>query len=271
MRILLALTLILLTGPALAENTYDRIMRTGEIRCGYALWEPAFMKDPNTGALSGVFHDYLGALGAALDLKIIWTEEIGWGDFPAALESQRIDAMCSGIWPSASRARVIDFTAPIYFNAINAYVRADDTRFDGGLAALNDPAVTIATMDGEMSSIIAAADFPQAQTLAVPQAASLPQILLNVTGGKADATFTDTAIAAEFMAHNPGVLRMVEGGGGVRIFGSTIAVARGQHDLKAMLNTATGELLQSGTIERILRAHEEHPGSLLRVARPYQE
>ncbi|MBL3676825.1 MAG: transporter substrate-binding domain-containing protein [Alphaproteobacteria bacterium] len=271
MRTLIALCLfIFAAAPALAESAYDRVMRTGEIRCGYALQEPLLMKDPNTGALSGVFYDYLEALGKALSLKVVWAEEVGWGDFPAALNSGRIDAMCSGIWPTAGRARVVDFTAPVYFNAINAYTGAGTTRFDGNLSAINDPGVTIATMDGEMSSIIAAADFPRARTLAVPQVASLPQILVNVARGKADVTFTDTATAAGFMAHNPGALRMVEGGAGVRVFGNTIAIARGAHDLKAMLDTASGELHQSGVIERILQKHETYPGSLLRVAKPYE-
>lgn len=47
------------TGMVIAEankeSTYEREMRTGELRCGYFSWKPAFIKDPNTGEMSGIF------------------------------------------------------------------------------------------------------------------------------------------------------------------------------------------------------------------------
>src|SRR6202012_5680823 len=97
------------------ESAYQRVMRTQTIRCGYVLWTPFLVKDPNSGKLSGVFYDYTEALAKALHLKIEWDEEMGWADFPSALNEGRVDVMCGGSRPNSSRAREIDFVKPILY------------------------------------------------------------------------------------------------------------------------------------------------------------
>ena len=134
------------TQPA-KETAFDRVVRTNVLRCGYGIWKPGLSKDPQTGKLSGIFYDYLEAIGQHTGLKIEWTEEVGWGDFPAALNSGRIDAMCFGAWPKAVSAREVLFTEPTYFLPINAYVRDGDTRFDGAIEKVNAPSIKISTMD----------------------------------------------------------------------------------------------------------------------------
>jgi ABC-type amino acid transport substrate-binding protein len=253
------------------EVAFDRVMRTQTLRCGYGVWPPLLMKDTNTGKMSGIFYDYMEALGQALHIKIDWTGEVGLGDFPTALMSGRIDGMCYSIWPSASRARQIDFTSPIFYIALYAYVRADDHRFDNNLAAINSPNVTIVAMDGEMGSLIAAADFPKAKTLQLPQLSNAAELFTNVASGKADVSFADAVTAMNYQAANPGKIRQVQTPRPVRVFGNTIALAQGENRLRRMLDTATNELLSSGQIEKILVKYEPHPGSYLRVAPPYEE
>ncbi len=251
-----------------AESTYDRVTRTQTIRCGYAVWPPLLIKDANSGQLSGMEYDYLQALGEALHLKIDWAEEVGWGDFPAALNAGRIDAFCAGAWPNSSRARQIDFTTPILYQPLYAYARADDHRFDNNLAAINSSSVTAVTMDGEMSSLITAADFPQAKTVQLPQLSSPPELLLNVAAGKGDVTFTDSYTAAGYAANNPGKIRRVTSPP-LRAFGVPLAIARGQYEFARMVNIATGELLTSGKIEKIIVKYEREPGTFLRAAPLY--
>jgi hypothetical protein len=91
------------------ETAYERVMRTGELRCGYFSWKPAFIKDPNTGEMSGIFHDYMEEIGRALKLKIVWAEEVALGEFPTAIAAGRIDAMCSSTFVTSERARVTRF------------------------------------------------------------------------------------------------------------------------------------------------------------------
>lgn len=253
------------------ERAYDRVMRTGTLRCGYGIWAPGLIKDPVTGQLSGIFYDYLNAIGAHTGIKIEWTEEIPWGDFSAALNSGRIDAMCFGAWPKAIIAKDVLFTKSTYYLPISAYVRAGDTRFDGKLDSIDNAGVKISTMDAELSSQLAAAQFPKAATLSIPQSSDASVLLLNVTTGKADITFTDAYTAAKFMQQNPGQLREVGGIAPLRLFGHTIPVGRGEHSLVAVLNTATDEIISSGELERIVKKYTATlPGVLLLDKPEYQ-
>ena len=252
------------------ESAYDRVMRTQTIRCGYTMWPPLLIKDSNTGALSGTIHDYVEALGEALHLKVVWTEEVGWGDFPAALGAGRIDAFCAGAWPTAARARQADFVIPTTYQGMYAYTRPDDHRFDNNIGAINDPSVTIATMDGEVSALIAASDFPKAKTIQLPSLASSSDALNNVAMGKADVTLTDPITAGQYDANNPGKIRRIPTKTPLRVLGNPLVIPQGEDKLRRMLDTATEELLASGQIEKIIVKYEQYPGTLLRAAPKYQ-
>jgi len=253
------------------ERVYERVMRTGTIRCGYALWNPSLIKDPNTGQFSGIVYDYVEALGRALNLKIDWTEETSWGDFPASLESGRIDAMCAGVWPSAQRSRIIDYLKPIYYVPFMAYARANDTRFDNKITTLNSSDFTLTMTDGETSSIVAYADFPNAKKVELPKMSEISTNFLNVVDNKADVYLNDLVSFYEFDEHNPGLLKIIPTARPLRLFGVAVAIPREQEGFRRMLDNATTELLQTGVIEKVLQKYEKHPNSLYRVSNPYEE
>lgn len=252
------------------ESAYDRVMRTQTFRCGFGQWPPYVSKDPTTGQVRGIFHDYMESLGDALHLKIVWAEEFGSGDFMPALRDGRIDGLCAGIWPNASRAREMDFTRPVYYSAMDAYVRADDARFDANMRTIDDPAITIVTSDGKMAGLIAAADFPKAKVMQLPQLAAISEFFMAIAMKKADVTFANPAMFALYDAENPGKLRRVRARLPVRVFGNTIAIDAGQDRLRRMLDTATEELLFSGKIDRILDSYKPATDALLRVQPAYQ-
>ncbi len=246
-----------------AETAYERVCRTKRLRCGYGLWEPGMSRDLKTGQLKGIFHDYLLAIGRHTGLTIEFTEEIGWGDYPAALNSGRIDAMCFGAWPKATLATEVIFTKPTYYLPVYAYVRANDSRFDSAPEKINTPAVTISTMDAELSSELALSQFPQARTLSVPQMSPAGTLLLNVATGKADITFTDAWTGAVFMQANPDKLKVLPMKRPLRLFGHTIPVARGEDLLANMLDVATDEIMSTGEFESIVANYATVPGVLL--------
>lgn len=252
------------------ESTYDRVMRTQTIRCGYILWNPSLIKDPNTGHLSGIFYDYVEALGKALHLKIEWAEEMGWGDFPAALDNGRIDVMCGGSYANSARARVIDFVRPILYQPMYAYVRADDKRFDNNLDAINDPAVTIITVEGATPSVVAAQDFPKAKNIQLPEMTSLSENFVNLAAGKGDVVILYSGAFSSYDSHNPGKIRRVSAKIPLRVFGDSLAVAGGQDQFRRMLDIATDEMILSGQIDKIIAKYDQNPDALLRVAPPYQ-
>ncbi len=252
------------------ESVYDRVMSTQTIRCGYVVWVPFLVKDPNSGRLSGLFYDYTEALGQALHLKIEWTEEEGWGDYPAALDAGRVDAMCGGSWPNAGRARQIDFIQPILYQPTYAWVRADDTRFDNNLDAINNPAVTIVVIEGSTQPRLAVQYFPKAKLMQLPEMTSLSETFVNLVGGKADVALTTTEAAHQYDVNNPGKIRRIVAAKPLGLFGNGLAIAGGQDRFRRMLDVATQEMLFSGKLDTIIDSYDKIPDAWLRVAPPYQ-
>ncbi|MCB1556628.1 MAG: amino acid ABC transporter substrate-binding protein [Alphaproteobacteria bacterium] len=253
------------------ESVYDRVMRTGTIRCGYGQNPPYTVVDLNTGKVTGIHAEIMDAIGESLSLEIEWTQEVPWDQMPAALQTKKIDMLCSGFWVTGARGRQIAFTRPLYFNAIEAVVRTDDTRFDNNLLALNDPEITIATDDNDVGAKIAATDFPLARKLVSPQLASVDYLLMNVANGKADATIMYTSYVHDFMTHNPGKLRAIKAGKPLRIFGTALGVSLQEQMLRDMIDSALLELQGSGILDKILDRYEkDYPGYFFRTAKPYE-
>lgn len=258
--------------PASAkQNTaYDRVLETKTLRVAYISYPPSFIKDAKTGAYSGIFHEVLKEMADRMELKVEYVEETAWGTMIESVKSGRVDLVCTGIWPNATRGKLVDFTDPIYFSPIRPYVRAGDTRFDGNLAAINAPNVKIATIDGEMSSIIAKADFGKATAHALPQTTEIAQLLLEVSTGKADLTFVEPAVAEAFAASNPNMIQPVKSVDPVRVFPNVMMVAKGETNLLSMLNIALGEISNTGVVDKIVTKYEIKPGVFLRRQRAYQ-
>ncbi len=254
------IVLLLLLGTALPvhaaepESAYDRVMRTGVLRCGYLLWPPVFDIDPASGKKSGLWYDYTMEMARQLNLSVTWTEEIGLGEFIAALEAGRIDAMCAPIARLIPRFKGAAFTAPLVYITVMAYVRTDDHRFDAGLDAVNDPAVRITSMEGEFNAVIARMRFPKAQLIEFPPLMGASQGFVNIATGKADVIFSDALTTADYMKANPGQIRALTQEN-LGIFGGGTAVAGREVALVTMLDAATRSLVETGYIDALVRKY----------------
>lgn len=273
-KLLLALALLLFALPAAAEtgkeSTYDRVIRTGTLRCGYILLPPEMNKDPNSGSFSGISYDVAMELGRRLNLKVEWTEEVNFMTAIPGLKAGRFDAVCFSLYRMATMAREADFTTPLFYSSTGAFVRANDARFDGNLPAINDDKVTVATIDSEMSQFIAAEDYPKAKTLSMPQSTDLSQMLLAVESGKADVAFSNGLVASGYLKANPGKLRNIAADHPIRTFSHGFMFAKGQNDFGKMLDVTLAEMHDHGVIQKILSKTDPEGKSYLRVAKPYQ-
>jgi len=250
-------------------SVMDQVLARGSIRAGYISYPPSFIKDANTGKFSGIYYDTLKEASDRLGLSIEYTEEVDWATMTEAVKQGRVDMVVSGIWPTSARSTQADFTDPLYFSSVKAYVRADDSRFDGNSDTINNKAITIAVIDGEMSSIIAKQDFPSANTRALPQTTQISQLLLELQTNKADVTFVEPAVASQYMVANPGVIKRIPGVAPMRVFPNVILIAQGQLAFRSMLNTSITELHNNGVVDKALRKYESQKGDFLRVALPY--
>lgn len=250
---------------------YDRVMQQGKIRCGYVIYNPGCVKDPNTGKLSGIGIDSIELVAKNLGLKVEWTEEVGWGTMLEGLQTNRYDMIATPIWTNSNRARLVDFSIPMYYSPLYVWVKGGDKRFnEGNLDSLNSPKYRIATVDGETAEVVANEDFPQAKKSSLTQLSGVEQILLNVSTGKADVSFEEPAVAMEFLAHNPGTIETISKTKPIRVFPNCWMFKRGQVEFKDMIDTALSQLINSGAEEKIIRKYEKYPGTLYRTALPYQ-
>ncbi len=251
------------------DSTYHRVMKSGTIRCGYGMFPPYCMKDPNTGKLSGIFVDILEEAGKNLGLKIDWAEEVGWASIIQGLESNRYDLVPTGIWPNASRGKHASFSVPLFYNAYEVYVRQNDNRFTNDLQLLNREAVTIATIDGYHVQDLARKRFPRARLLTHPDMCDGGQVMLDVVTKKADVTFADPSLAALFLKSHPGTIKNIAKKP-ISIEANTMMFKIGEPAFKSMLDTALTELINTGYVDTVLNKYEPKPGVYLRLATPYQ-
>src|ERR1700694_448044 len=163
------------------SSAFDRVAKTRTIRCAYLLYSPYFRKDPNTGELSGIFHDIMEEVGKNSGLKIDWAEQVGYENIFAGLNADRYDVFAGGLWPNSTRAQAGYFSSPVFYSVIRAWGRPNDERFVNNLSSINSPDVRIATIDGAMEDIIAKTDFPKAQRVSLPELSPFPKNLLNIT------------------------------------------------------------------------------------------
>ncbi len=252
------------------ETAYDRIMRTRVIRCGYFVWPPFLVKDANTGALSGFSHDFMAALGAALDVKIEWTQELGFASYLQDLASGRYDMECTGGWPNAKRGQLAFFSKPYAFMPSVAVARANDARFDKSLDAINAPTVTVATIDGEASAMIRDSRFPATKQASLPDIASPSDLILNVVTGKADVTFLDLVSVRQYDARYPGKIKILGLDHPVHLIALSATLPQDER-LKQMIDTATDQLLNSGQIDNLLNAYEKGGRMFLRADQTFRE
>jgi ABC-type amino acid transport substrate-binding protein len=251
-------------------SVYHKVLEDKSIHVGYISYPPGFSKDPNTGEFSGIMYDVLMKIGDNLELKIDFVEEVGWGTMIEAVRSGKVDLVCTGLWPNSTRGKFVDFTYPIYFSPIKAYVKSGNKKFDGNLKAVNSKNVKIATIDGEMTSIIALFDFPTAIQEALPQNSDVSQVLLNVTQGKADITFVEPYIANQYLNYNPGSIEEVANVEPLRVFPNVMMLQKGDVKFQSMLNIAIEELANNGFIDSVIAKYEKYPNSLLKRQYPYR-
>lgn len=251
------------------ETAYERVMRTRTLRCGYAIWPSETEMDPNTKQLKGLIPDFAKALGDKLNLKIEWTQEIFWGQQAEALKTGKIDAVCAsdGPWVT-SGAAYVDYTEPMFYIPVYVYGREGETRFKT-LDDINKPAVSLSTIDGDITLSLALEKFPQAKRLELPASADPALTTTNVATGKADLVLMSPQTVEAANKNNQAKL--------VRIFPEPLAVvnasfsvAKGETELLTMLNQGFRIVHQFGVSDLILDSFDPGHALVLRVSRGWR-
>jgi ABC-type amino acid transport substrate-binding protein len=276
-RLLLSLfSLITLSLPAFADDdkkvsAFDRITRTGVIRCGYYVFPPMVYKDANTGELSGLTVDTMNYIANRSSLKIEWAEEVSFGNWVPALQAKRFDVVCAPMWPELPMAKAASFSDPMFFSGLYPIVRAEEDRFksNGGIERFNQPDVTIVSQEGNLTSILAKSSFPNAKHYLLSPDADTSQLVMSVANKKADVQIADDNAIKQWNDNNEQKIKIIKDFGPVKIQQFPFSVARGEQDLLNFLNLAIHEMNYNGEMDRLLRKWEPEPGkTYLRVSNP---
>jgi len=251
------------TSVTLAPSLYDQVIKRGTIRCGYTPYSVGLMKDPNTGKLSGIYHDVIEKLAGNLSLKVEWTEEVGWANQVEGLQAGRYDIICSPVSLNSGRARAADFSIPLFYSPVQVWVKSDNTTLTN-INQLNDPAVKVVVLDGEQTSVFARQFFPKAHTVSLPQTVQFSDLLLQVTTGKADVVFAEPMAAYEFMASNPGSLKAITGAKPLVLVPNIFLLKRNEYAFKQMVDNAIRELFNTGYVDQVISQYERYPNSYVR-------
>lgn len=250
--VLLSLLTTLISLPAFAESAYERVMRTGEIRCGYAMSPPNLRKDPNTGNLYGLEKDIWGEISKELDLKISWVEEAGWGNYIEGLKTGRYDAFCNQAWPTPARIKNTTMANPVTYQTIYAYVRTGDTRFDdGNLDRVNDPSMTVLAIDGDVTEVMVKNKFPKASLDLLTQNNSVSEMFLSVQTKKSDILFLDKSFFDDYDQMNPNVLKIIPTKEPIFIYSGHYSFNQGEYGLRDMINMALRRISDDGRLQKM--------------------
>lgn len=239
------------------EPAFNRVMQNKTIHCGYFVWPPYIAKDPNTGALSGINYEIMEGIAKNIGFTVQWTTEIGPGDVVEALRTQKVDAMCSALWPIPARVQNMTFSLPTFFNFLHAFTRAGDERFDDDLGKANNANIKVAVIDGDATQFLTQEKLPKATFVTLPQTASGAELLLQLVTKKADLTLVEQSLATEFLKNNPDTLRRVKNIPPGRVFGEHIAFNQGEYQLKNMVDLAITQLVNDGVIAAIAKKYSD--------------
>jgi ABC-type amino acid transport substrate-binding protein len=237
------------------ESVYQRVMRTKTLRCGYTIWPPFFEKETTTGKIKGFYYDLTNEMAKSLELKVEWVEEVPLSDFVTALDSDRIDMMCTLISPVPHRTRYAYFSRNHLYAPLNIYTQSGTTRFDDNQQAINDPAVKISVMEGELAGILADTLFPKATKLETTTIQGAAQTMENVATGKADVVFKDPFTFAGYDKNNPGKLQRVQGAD-IGVFAAAYAMKRGEDEFKWMVDSTLNDLLNRNYLKKLAEDYQ---------------
>jgi len=253
------------------KKVIERVLETKTIKAAYTIYPPGCMKDKDTGKLYGVFVETLEKVGQELNMKIEWTEEVGWGTQIEGLKTNRYDMMGSSVWANPKRAKFAYLSKPLYYSPISIFVRKEDNRWDNAKSwsVFNDPSVKISTVDGGTGEVIVKNNFPKATKVSLPQMTEFSQSFMDVVHKKADILFLEPFYGFKFLESNPNSIKNIAVDRPLRMFGNCYMFKQGEDEFQNMINVVLEDLHNSGFIEDLIVKYEKYPHTIVRVQKPY--
>lgn len=240
------------------ESAFERVLRTGTLKCGYNFWSPFLYKNEERHQLEGLSIDLMDALAHIAHLKVEWTSILNWDSIALDLKTGKADVNCGPLFATATRAKSMLFTHSYGYQTLEPFVRKNDNRFqESSWEKLNTPHLRIVGWEGTPTLEAAKLVLPKATYINLPSHSSTADAYTYIATGKADVFFDSFSNAKAYMQNNPGKIKRANKEMIISQHPLALGVAQGEHDLAAFLNTALLELTLSGEISRILKKYSD--------------
>ena len=232
-------------------DTYDRVISSGTIHCGYLEWPPVLQKDVNTKTFSGVGVDIMNEIAARLKLKLSWDEEVGPATAAESVRSGRVDMICMPVIVTMARVRVADFSEPVMFGRFYPWVKQDSNISSD--VDMNDPRYRFVYIDGTGGMSMTERFFPKAQHVSLVENSPTSDLFLSVITGKVDAVYGDTSNALTYSRSNPNQIRPITNPATTISLPWAFMMAQNNYRFVQMINLVLNDLRYDGTLQKIMQ------------------
>jgi ABC-type amino acid transport substrate-binding protein len=249
--------LLILAPQAHAASGFDEVMKTRTLRCAYAPITPFIVIDPATHQVSGLMVDLVNTIGERLNLKIDWSQEVGWGQIAEGMNTGKYDAFCGEIWQTAGRAGAMSFSTPTTYHKVFPCVSGKTNAYDASTDTLNAADKTFYGYDGDISMQTVKNLFPNAKATPIPDTMTWAEALQSVADGKADAIATCDKITVDgFNKNNPEkTLKIAAPDHPITVVNTGLALPLGDVKLKNMIDVTINEMVADGTLETLFKKY----------------
>ncbi len=247
------------------HDTYSRVMQSGVLRAAFSEYPPVFQRD---GArFSGIFYEIISGFAERHQLKIEWTEEIGYGVVIEGLAEARFDIFASATWPTPERHKHAALSRPVYFSDVGVWVRSDSPLVNLDWIMLNDPQYRIAITEGDITHEISLTDFTFSKWVRAPQLGQVKALLEFVADDRADATMVERMTYEAYADQLSKPLVNIARDKPIRRYSNSFLVGKNQHDFLDLLDSYLEENLKNGAVESII--HKYADGKDMGIYLPY--
>ncbi len=235
--------LLTLGGRISADEAWERVQKTGELRWGgdAAGGAPYVFPDADQpDSLIGFEIDLVEALAKKLGVKAKFVS-VQWDQLVPALLRDDFDAVFNGLEVTQDRLAAIDFSIPYYFFSEQITVRAENN----AIRTFNDlHGKKVGTLSATLAHKILEDD-GKITAIGYP---SPVEAYRDLEIGRLDAVFMDVPIAAFYAAGNPKLKNLSDlAGEGIYAAG----VRKDSPQLKMKINEALIQMIQSGELKKI--------------------
>lgn len=228
------------------SRTVAKIKKDGVLYYGWGAYYPYAYMNPATNRPAGIDIALGEALAKYMGVKLHLVQS-SWSTIVAGIPAGRYDVI-QPIVMNAARAKVVDYSRPVWIKLNTGIIRASEAKKYPTLASLDTPKSTIDVVLGSAQDSLAPKVFPKAHIVAVQ---TEPDALLAVLSGRATAMFDGDDTGTYAVARYKGKLAMIKGGASPSY--SAFAFAKGSVRFRDYLNTFIQKSIKDGLFVHLLK------------------